>query len=74
MYLVLAPLYAGWMMEFFVVGSSMSLTEAYLHATGVVAMAALYTFTHHAYFFGVMHTGMRIRVAACSLLYRKVSV
>ena len=59
-------------MEYFAVGSEMSEVEAYLYASGVVVMAALYTFTHHAYFFGVMHTGMRIRVAACSLLYRKV--
>jgi hypothetical protein len=63
----------GWMMEYFAVGSTMGESEAYLYGSGVVAMAALYTFTHHAYFFGVMHTGMRIRVAACSLIYRKVS-
>lgn len=68
---IFQPLFMGWMMEYFAVGSTMSQTEAYLHATGVVVMAALYTFTHHAYFFGVMHTGMRMRVAACSLLYRK---
>jgi ATP-binding cassette subfamily C (CFTR/MRP) protein 4 len=61
------------MMEYFAEGSGMTTTEAYLHASGVVVMAGLYTFTHHAYFFGVMHTGMRMRVAACSLLYRKVS-
>ena len=66
------PCVSGWMMEYFAVGSEMSEVEAYLYASGVVVMAALYTFTHHAYFFGVMHTGMRIRVAACSLLYRKV--
>ena len=51
----------------------MSLEEAYFYGAGVIAMSALYTFTHHPYFFGVMHTGMRIRIAACCLVYRKVN-
>ena len=50
----------------------MPLSEAYLYGTGVVMMSVIYNFTHHQYFFGVMHTGMIIRVASCSLLYRKV--
>ena len=62
----------GWMMEYFIPGSNMSIEEAYLYGFGVIASSALYTFTHHPYFFGVMHTGMKIRIAACSLLYRKV--
>ena len=66
--------YAGWLIEYFTPGSTVSLTSAYLYGTGVVAMAALYTFTHHPYFFGVMHCGMKIRIACCSLLYRKVRI
>ena len=58
------------MIEYFTPGSSMSQLEAYLYATGVVMCSAVYTFTHHPYFFGVMHLGMKIRVASCSLLYR----
>ena len=60
------------MIEYFTPGSSMTLFEAYMYGTGVVMMSAVYTFTHHPYFFGVMHTGMKIRIASCSLLYRKV--
>ena len=33
--------------------------------------AMVYCFVHHRYFFGVMHTGMKVRVAHCSLIYRK---
>ena len=62
------------MIEYFTPGSDMSKFEAYMYGTGVVMMSAVYTFTHHPYFFGVMHTGMKIRIASCSLLYRKVSL
>ena len=34
-------------------------------------MAALNNFNHHSYFFEKQHTGMKLRVASCSLLYRK---
>ena len=59
------------MIEFFTSNSRVSLTEAYLYAGGVVAMTVLWIFTHHNYFFSVQHTGMKLRVACCSLLYRK---
>ena len=59
-------------MEYFSTDSRVTKLEAYMYALGVVGMSALYTFTHHPYFFGVMRTGMRIRIACCALLYRKV--
>lgn len=59
------------MIEYFSPDSQVSLTEAYLYAGGVVAMAGLNTFNHHSYFFEKQHTGMKLRVASCSLLYRK---
>ena len=34
-------------------------------------MAALHTLTTHPYFFELQLTGMKLRVASCSLLYRK---
>ena len=61
---------SGWFIEFFTPGSTMSRQEAYFHGSGVVLCAAVYTFTHHPYFFGVMHMGMKLRVANCSLVYR----
>ena len=32
--------------------------NCFRYGFGVVAMAAIYCFIHHQYFFGVMHTGM----------------
>ena len=61
----------GWMIEYFTPNSTVTLSEAYLYGSGVVLMAAVYTFTHHPYFFGVMYTGMKVRIACSSILYRK---
>ena len=59
------------MIEYFTPNSRVTLTEAYLYGGGVVAMAALDTILHHPYFFSLTHIGMKIRVACCSLIYRK---
>ncbi|XP_057378671.1 LOW QUALITY PROTEIN: ATP-binding cassette sub-family C member 4-like [Daphnia carinata] len=66
------PLCLGQLVHYF--GSenkTISTTQAYLYATGVMLGSGLYTFTHHPYFFSCQHTGMQIRVAACSLVYKK---
>jgi len=67
------PLCLGMLIQYFQVDSTMPAWEAYAYATGVVLSSALYTFTHHPYFFGIQHMGMRVRVAACSLIYKKVN-
>ncbi|XP_045033103.1 ATP-binding cassette subfamily C member 4 isoform X4 [Daphnia magna] len=66
------PLCLGQLVHYF--GSenkTISTTQAYLYAAGVVLGSVLYTMTLHPYFFLCQHTGMRIRVAACSLVYKK---
>ena len=57
-------------MEYFSADSDMSEREAFGFASGVVLCSAAYTFFHHPYTFGLQHTGMKMRVAASSLLYR----
>ena len=52
--------------------NKMSTSMACFYAAGVVCMGACYNITHHLYFFGVQYFGMRLRVAAGSLIYRKV--
>ena len=51
---------------------SMSVLMACMYAAGVVLMAGFYNLTHHQFFFGSQIVGMRLRVAAGSLIYRKV--
>ena len=71
---MLQPLFMSWFIRYFSSEdhSGISDLEACVYGAGVVLMSALYTFTHHQYFFGVMHTGMKLRVAHCSFIYRKV--
>ena len=61
---------SGWMMEYFSEDSDMSEREAFGFASGVVLCSAAYTLFHHPYTFCLQHTGMKMRVAASSLLYR----
>lgn len=44
---------------------------AYLYAAGVIACSAVNVMFMHPYMLGTMHVGMKIRVAMCSLIYRK---
>ena len=62
------------MIEYFTPGSTVTLSEAYMYGTGIVVTSAIGTLCHHAYYFQLMQTGMMIRIASCSLLYRKVAL
>ncbi|KAJ8309984.1 hypothetical protein KUTeg_011849 [Tegillarca granosa] len=68
---VVQPLFLGQLIRFFTPNSTVSLRDAYLFAMGVSVCAVVLAVTHHPYFFSVQRIGMKLRVAACSLLYRK---
>ncbi|XP_076435453.1 ATP-binding cassette sub-family C member 4-like isoform X2 [Babylonia areolata] len=68
---VFQPLLLGGLIRYFTPGSQVSTTEAYLYAMGVSLCAILIAITHHPYFFGVVRMGMQMRVACCSLMYKK---
>lgn len=48
-----------------------NITTAYLYAAGVILCSALNVIIMHPYMLGTMHTGMKVRVAMCSMIYRK---
>uniref|UniRef100_T1IZ26 Uncharacterized protein n=1 Tax=Strigamia maritima TaxID=126957 RepID=T1IZ26_STRMM len=68
---IVQPIFLGGLIRYFTPGSETTSTEAILYATGVAVCSGIFPLTHHPYFFGVQHTAMQIRVACCSLIYRK---
>lgn len=49
----------------------MPLQEAYLYAVGVIMCSAINIFVVHPYMMAILHMGMKMRIACCSLIYRK---
>ncbi|KAK4880755.1 hypothetical protein RN001_008901 [Aquatica leii] len=45
--------------------------DLYLYAAGVVGCSLIIVFVTHPYMMGILHVGMKMRVACCSLIYRK---
>ncbi|XP_025080220.1 multidrug resistance-associated protein 4-like isoform X3 [Pomacea canaliculata] len=68
---VVQPLLLGGLIRYFTPSSDMPMSQAYLYATGVSLCAILIAITHHPYFFFVTRMGMQMRVACCSLMYKK---
>ena len=66
------PLLLGGLIRFFTPNSRVTETDAYLYAMGVSLCAIVIAIAHHPYFFGVTRMGMQMRVACCSLMYKKV--
>ncbi|EDV94900.1 probable multidrug resistance-associated protein lethal(2)03659 [Drosophila grimshawi] len=46
-------------------------TKAYLYAAGVILCSAFNVMFMHPYMLGMFHTGMKVRIAMCSMIYRK---
>ncbi|XP_014467782.1 PREDICTED: probable multidrug resistance-associated protein lethal(2)03659 isoform X2 [Dinoponera quadriceps] len=67
---VLQPLCLGRLLRYFNT-KEMDSTEAYWYAAGVILCSAVNVFVIHPYMMAILHMGMKIRVACCSLIYRK---
>ncbi|XP_063913516.1 probable multidrug resistance-associated protein lethal(2)03659 [Zophobas morio] len=66
------PLLLGKLMEYYTPNqTTVSENAAYLYAGGIVGMSFLSVLMGHSYILGLQHLGMKIRVASCSLMYRK---
>lgn len=50
---------------------TISRNTAYMYAGGIVLATFLNTIFAHSYMLGLQHMGMKMRVACCSLIYRK---
>ena len=53
---------------------SVALRKAYAYAAVLTFCTLILAVLHHLYFYHVQCAGMRLRVAMCHMIYRKVSV
>lgn len=66
------PLFISKLMEYYTPNQqTISKDTAYLYAGGIVFMSFVNVMFGHSYMLGLQHLGMRMRVACCSLIYRK---
>lgn len=69
---VTQPLLLGQLISYYIPDQEViSERDAYLYAAGVIGCSLVNVFVTHPYMMGVLHVGMKIRVACCSLIYRK---
>ena len=54
--------------------NSVTLHEAYGYMAALSACVLLWAVLHHLCFYHMQRVGMRLRVAVCHMIYRKVSV
>lgn len=66
------PFLLGYLLRFFKNDTEIKYHEAVWYAIGFVASNALYAFFINHIQFLSFHNGMKVRVAVCSLIYRKV--
>lgn len=71
---VLQPVLLSGLIRHFTSGGDVSLLHAYFYAAGVSVCAIAIALTHHPYFFYVTRMGMWLRIASCSLIYKKVHI
>lgn len=69
---IFQPLLLGRLLLYFRKDSNMTHTDALYSAGGIVALAAISAVTMNQYILDSFHYGMKVRVAVCSLIYRKV--
>lgn len=67
---VTQPICLFGMMSYFA-GKDSDLMKAELYAAGLMAGSVFTVVFAHPYMLGVLHLGMKMRVALCSLVYRK---
>ncbi|XP_049854061.1 ATP-binding cassette subfamily C member 4-like [Schistocerca gregaria] len=68
---VAQPLFLGRLLRYFMHDGEVELHAAYMYAAGMVACSVVSSLILYPLSHAMFHMGMKIRVACCSLLYRK---
>ncbi|KAG8228792.1 hypothetical protein J437_LFUL006671 [Ladona fulva] len=68
---IVQPVFLGKMLSYFHVESTMERSEALLYAAGIVICSGINCLFANHYILEAFRIGMRVRIACCSLIYRK---
>jgi ATP-binding cassette subfamily C (CFTR/MRP) protein 4 len=74
MYRMTQPLFLGGLIRFFSPGSDTSRSTAFVYAVCIFVCSFVTVVVKQAYSLAMFHIGMKMRVAVCSLVYRKASM
>jgi ATP-binding cassette subfamily C (CFTR/MRP) protein 4 len=64
------PFFLGKLIDYYA-SENPAVNDAYIYSGAIVLTCALNVLSTHAYMQVNFHVGMKLRVAACSLIYRK---
>lgn len=64
------PIFLGKLLSYYT-NDPITKEDAYLYAGGVVLCSGVLIFITHPYMLGILHMGMKLRIACCTLIYRK---
>lgn len=67
----LPPIFLGGLVSYYANPETSNISEAYWYSAGIIVCSFLNALTMHALMLNNRSWGMRIRTAACSILYRK---
>ncbi|XP_046392391.1 ATP-binding cassette subfamily C member 4-like isoform X2 [Ischnura elegans] len=65
------PIFLGQLIGYFESKENEDIKTAYLNSVGLIVCFALSSFINHPFVMATFHLGMKIRIACCSLMYRK---
>ncbi|XP_052900938.1 ATP-binding cassette sub-family C member 4-like [Anopheles moucheti] len=65
------PIFLGWLLLYFRKDSEVTRESAFLYAGAIVLLNALSVITINQYVLGSFQNGMKVRIAVCSVIYRK---
>lgn len=68
---VTLPFFLGGVIQYFDSPAENSLNDAYIYATGIIVCSFCSVIANHALMISNLACGMKLRIAACSLIYRK---
>ena len=66
------PLFVGWLVTYFLPGSQVTTTAAYLYATGLLLITLSITLSEQWYYFMSDRLGIRTTVLFSSAIFQKV--